>query len=298
MADVDVIYATFGDHKLFVGYFCKRILGKPLAVTIHAYELYRNPNLKMFLRALSAADQIITVTEHNREYLAARYRVDPSTVEVVRCGVDTDEYRPERKFTILIVGFFAERKGHEVLFRALRALDDPGIEVWVVGDAGAERPVDVKEAAARLGVESQIAFFGKLGANALSALYRACDVFCLPCHFDSSGVGEGFPVAIIEAMAFGKPVITTRHVEVPRVVPEILVDENDAEGLAAAIRKVQGSLPLRQRLGAQNRQLAEDVFSSGNARKTARILRNLATSPSSAHRRDEGGIVGTAAASV
>jgi glycosyltransferase involved in cell wall biosynthesis len=99
-------------------------------------------------------------------------------------------------------------------------------------------------------------------------------------------------------MAFGKPVITTRHVEVPRVVPEILVDENDAEGLAAAIRKVQGSLPLRQRLGAQNRQLAEDVFSSGNARKTARILRNLATSPSSAHRRDEGGIVGTAAASV
>src|SRR3712207_1043717 len=36
MADVDVIYATFGDHKLFVGYFCKLILNKPLAVTLHA----------------------------------------------------------------------------------------------------------------------------------------------------------------------------------------------------------------------------------------------------------------------
>ncbi|HYN88789.1 MAG TPA: hypothetical protein VER55_09675, partial [Ardenticatenaceae bacterium] len=61
MAGVDVIYATFGDHKLFVGYFCKRILDKPLAVTLHAYELYRNPNPRLFDRALAACDQVITV---------------------------------------------------------------------------------------------------------------------------------------------------------------------------------------------------------------------------------------------
>ena len=71
MKDVDVIYSTFGDRKLYVGYFSKCLLNKPLVVTIHAYELYRNPNPKLFSVALAACDQIIAVTEHNREILCA-----------------------------------------------------------------------------------------------------------------------------------------------------------------------------------------------------------------------------------
>ena len=51
MKDVDVIYSTFGDRKLYVGYFSKCLLNKPLVVTIHADELYRNPNPKLFLCA-------------------------------------------------------------------------------------------------------------------------------------------------------------------------------------------------------------------------------------------------------
>src|SRR4051794_3356354 len=118
MAEVDVIYATFGDRKLFVGYFCKQIVHKPLAVTIHAYELYQNPNPRLFLRALAACDQIITVTDYNRELLATRFGIDPSRIERVRISVDVDDYRPEKKFVVLIVASFAERKGHEVLFKA------------------------------------------------------------------------------------------------------------------------------------------------------------------------------------
>src|SRR5436853_93462 len=88
IADADVIYATFGDHKLYIGYFCKQILGKPLVVTIHAYELYANPNPRLFERALAACDRVVAVTEHNREILIGQYGVAPSNVEVVRIGVD------------------------------------------------------------------------------------------------------------------------------------------------------------------------------------------------------------------
>lgn len=276
MVDVDVIYATFGDHKLFVGYFCKQIVHKPLVVTIHAYELYQNPNPRLFVRALAACDQVITVTEYNKELLADRYRVDPSLIEVVRTGVDTEEYRPADKFVVLIVGFFVERKGHEVLFKAIKQLAQDDIEVWVVGGEGAERPVDVRRLAAQLGVESQVAFFGKLAGNALKAVYRACDVFCLPCRKDSAGVQEGFPSVLIEAMALGKPVITTRHVEIPRIIPEIVVDENDVQGLAQAIQQVYQSTSLRRRLGDQNREIATELFSARNADKTGAILRDLA----------------------
>ena len=277
MADVDVIYATFGDHKLFVGYFCKQILQKPLVVTIHAYELYRNPNPRLFVRALSACDQIITVTEYNKELLAAQYRIDPSRIEVVRYSVDVDDYRVAKKFIVLIVAFFVERKGHDVLFKAIKQLAQDDIEVWVVGDEGAEsRTVDVQGLAAQLGVESQVVFFGKLRGNALKAVYRACDVFCLPCRVDSEGVSEGFPNVLIEAMAFGKPIITTRHVGIPRIIHEIVVDENDVQALAQAIQQVHQSESLRHRLGEKNRKIAVELFSTRNASATGRILHRLA----------------------
>lgn len=277
MADASVIYATFGDHKLFVGYFCKRIIGLPLVVTIHAYELYQNPNPRLFRRALAACDQIITVTEYNREILAERYGVDPGRVAVVRITVDTERYRPADKFVILIVAYFVEKKGHDVLFEAVRRLGRDDIEVWVVGDVGPGEPVvDARALAARRGVESQVVFFGALGGQALEALYRACDVFCLPSHHDSLGGAEGFPTAIAEAMAFGKPVISTRHVEIPRILDEILVDEKDPEGLARAIDYLYRSPEERAHLGAKNRRIAEERFSLRNTDQTAAILSRLA----------------------
>ncbi|MBN1966938.1 MAG: glycosyltransferase family 4 protein [Anaerolineae bacterium] len=278
MADVDVIYATFGDHKLFIGYFCKQIVGKPLAVTIHAYELYQNPNPRLFLTALAACDQIITVTGYNKDLLAERFGIDPARIEVVRISVNLDDYVPEQKFVILIVAFFAERKGHEVLFRAVQQLGLDDVEVWVVGDTGTEtRIVDPAALARQLGIERQVAFFGKLSKVALKAVYRECDVFCLPCHHDQDGVAEGFPTVLAEAMAFGKPVITTRHVEIPRVVEAVLVDELDVDGLAEAIRQVyEMTQDERRRLGARNRALAGQFFPTGNAERTAAILSRLA----------------------
>lgn len=286
LREVDAIYATFGDRKLFVGYFGKRLLGKPLAVEIHAYELYQNPNPRLFPVALAACDQIIAATEYNRELLRDRYGVAPERVQVVRYSVDLTAYRPAQKFVILIVAFFVEKKGHEVLFEAVKKMGRDDVEVWVVGGSGgSESKVDVHAIVQKLGLESRVAFFGKLSGTALTAVYHACDVFCLPSRHDRRGDAEGFPNVIIEAMACGKPVVTTRHVEIPRIVEQLLVKENDADGLAEALEHVYASAALRERMGRRNRELAEEYFSTDNVVRTMSLLHgltNVGKKPSSA----------------
>jgi len=276
MGNVEIIYSIFGDHKLFIGYFCKEILKRPLVVTLHAYELYQNPNPPLFVHALNNCDQIITVTEYNKELLQTRYQIAPASIEVVRVSVDIDEYHPSTKFIILIVGYFDERKGHDILFRAVKELALPDVEIWVVGDMGRRSgTIDVRSLAHEIGIDAQVAFFGVLSGNALKAMYRSCDVFCAPSRFDRNGVAEGFPTVIMEAMAFGKPIITTRHVEIPRIVPEIIVEENDVHGLAQAIRKLYSSESARKKQGVVNRKIAEELFSFRNAERTAEIMYNL-----------------------
>ncbi|MDX1428975.1 MAG: glycosyltransferase family 4 protein [Rhodothermales bacterium] len=261
----DVIFAYFGDHKLFVGYYLHRILGLPLVVTVRAYELYRNPNEALFRDALAACSSVLTITEHNASVLERRFGVDPDKIQIIRQMVDLDLYAPRDVVKILIVAYFAEKKGHEVLLRALAMLDDPDVELWVVGDVNPSIvPVDVRSIADQIGVSDRVAFFGAQSGVALRSLYREADIFCLPSQPDRTGDHEGFPNVIAEAMAFGKPIVATRHAGIPEAVNRVLVEEGDAESLAEALSELINSAVLRRELGLENRTRAVEMFSHRN----------------------------------
>jgi len=80
---VELVHCHFGDHKLFIGYFAGTLSGRPFTVTIHAYELYNNPNPRMFRRALAAASATVTTAEYKRSVLAESWGVDRAPVEVI-----------------------------------------------------------------------------------------------------------------------------------------------------------------------------------------------------------------------
>jgi colanic acid/amylovoran biosynthesis glycosyltransferase len=106
----------------------------------------------------------------------------------------------------------------------------------------------------------------------LDVLYRTCDIFCLPSVVDSTGVSEGLPVVLIEAMSYGKPVIATRLAGTPELVEDILIEERDVAGLTEALRRLIADPELRQRMGQRNVEIVEAEYSKANVKQMRDLL--------------------------
>lgn len=272
---IDRIHCEFGDHKLFIGYYCKELLDLPLTVTIHAHELYVNPNRDMFRKSLKACDKIITISGWNKNILVNKFKVSEEKIIVNRLFVDTEKFKPDNSIKILIVSAFEKRKGHDALFKAIKKLNRNDIKVWVVG--GGERIPDADRSypeifAKELQIDDKVVFFGKVSEEVLKTLYNLCDIFVLPSKTSDRGQKEGIPVSLMEAMAFGKPVISTRHAGIPELVEEILVEENNVGELAKAIEALADNPKLREKLGKRNREIIEKKYSKKNVDKLKKVL--------------------------
>jgi glycosyltransferase involved in cell wall biosynthesis len=264
---VQMIYCQEALHSLFIGYYCKHMLKLPLLVMIHADGLYIGERWPIFTRALAACDHILTVSDHNRGILIDRFGVEPQRVQVVRLFVDHESFRPDDRVSIMIVGQFSKRKGHDLLLQAVKTLNRADLVVWVVGEGtwGIGDYVDVRELADELDMKDQVIFFGSVSEDTLRTLYRACDIFCLPSR--TFIVKEGLPVSLIEAMASARPVISTRHAGIPELVPDILVEEEDVEGVAQAIAYLADHPDVRRRMGERNRNIIIESYSRDNVKR-------------------------------
>lgn len=262
---VQMIHAVFGDHKLFVAYYCKKMLGIPLSVALYGHDLRDNPNWPMFQRAIRLCDEIVVNCDFNKQLLAeVAGEAIAEKAKVIRHFAEIYEEDDSSKVKVLMVGGFHERKGHDVLFNAIRRLVSDGqrIEVWVVGYKGY---IDVEQLARTMGVNEQVRVLGSLPDALVEILFQECDIFVLPSKTDRSGVNEGLPVALIEAMAHGKPVITTRMAGIPELVEAVLIEEGDVETLVKALRRYIDDPELRLAHGARNLEIVKERYSEKNA---------------------------------
>ncbi len=270
--NVALIHCVYGDHKFFIGYYCHKLLGIPLSVALYGYDLRANPNWRMFRRAIGVTDSIVVNCDFNRRLLAdIAGEEHAARAQVIRHYAEIPAYEQRDAVRVLIVGGFSERKGHDVLFKAIHALgaDAEGVEVWVAGYPG---PVDVVKLAQECGVADKVVVFGSVADQGLRYLFEHCDIFCLPSKTDRHGVSEGLPVALIEAMSYGKPVISTRLAGIPELVEDILIDEGDVQGLAAAIKRLVDDEGLRAALGARNLEIVKERYSARNAQQMRALL--------------------------
>ncbi|HWU20213.1 MAG TPA: glycosyltransferase [Nocardioides sp.] len=200
--------------------------------------------------------------------------VDPATISVAPCGVDTDLLSPEgpavpkgRRFRIGVVGRLVPRKGVDLVIHALARLRADGwgdLELVIVGGGepgpGAKDPeVTRLQAIAReLGVADRVIFQGRVPHDELPETIRSCDaIVCAPWY-------EPFGIVPLEAMACGVPVVGAAVGGLLDSVVDgstgILVPPRDPEAIASAVARVLSDPALARRLGANGRRRAVDLY--------------------------------------
>ncbi len=236
-----------------------RTLGCAHVVHLHDYDYAADlagrsrRRLAWIRRMFQGADHVVVLGQRDRDTLKTMLDVDRSRLTIVHnCVPDPRPVSKSGNLAPLIVflGRLSERKGVPELLRALSSPAMSALE-WRAVLAGDGPVADYRQQASELGLAARVEMPGWLGPDDLRALCHRADILVLPSH------AEGLAMAVVEGLAYGLSVVTTRvgaHMEVisdgetGRFVPV-----GDVDALAAALADLVSDPAARSRLSSAGR---------------------------------------------
>ncbi|WP_460734359.1 glycosyltransferase [Lysobacter tyrosinilyticus] len=241
----ELVHAPWATYPATVAWLLSRLLDRPFSFTSRAHDIFIDDH--MMTRKLANAALAVTITEYNRRYMA-RWMPSPGAipVEVVHSALNLPELtfvrggRPSSK--LLSVGRLVPMKGFDLLLAALAQLRTRGIEVscTIIGE-GPERE-RLEKLRAALDLESAVELPGAMPQSAVVRHMGESTLMVLPCVVAPNGQSDGIPNVLMESMATGLPVISTRISGIPELVEDgvngCLVPAGDVSALATAIEEL------------------------------------------------------------
>ncbi len=249
------------------------LAGLPLVGTIHGRHRVAEKRRRVLAYRLlrRCGLEIVAVSRNLAEFLSAGFNLPVEAFHIIHPGiplddapeVPTDRERREKARAelgvppdgplVVAVGSLFPVKDHATLLWAATKL--PQLRIAIAGEGGEAEALH--RLAGELGISARVHLLGL--RNDVDRVLRAGDVFCQP------SLSEGLPLAIIEAMAWGLPVVATRVGGVPEVVEEgktgYLVASGDANALASGIQRVLAEPDAAARLGRAGITRAHAHFS-------------------------------------
>ena len=210
----------------------------------------------------------------------------PEKIHVTRMGIEPEKFnfQPREGFhsplRIVSVARLTEKKGLDVAVKASEILQARGgqFEYTIIGNG--EQTEMLHEHIVRAGLEESVKMPGFKPQNEIRQALNEADIFLLPSKTAADGDMEGIPVALMEAMAVGLPVVSTVHSGIPELIENNvsgwLVPEDDAEALAETLLQLsQGDIDVAPVVAAARHKVETEFNQHIAYGELAQILERL-----------------------
>jgi colanic acid/amylovoran biosynthesis glycosyltransferase len=263
------LHCHFGGFAATVAALSRMMGGPSFSVTLHAHEIFRdNVNQRHLRRIIDLSAFCVTVSQFNAHHLVDQLGADPAKVRVLYNGIPFDRFAfregPREPGTILAVGRLIEKKGFVYLIRACKALADKGLlhRCDIVGEGREEG--SLKSEIKKLGLGDRVQLAGAWPQERVADALSRYSAFALPCIRATDGNMDALPTVLLEAMASGCPIVSTRLSGIPEIVDDgrsgLLVEPNDDNALATALEVVLSDTARATAMSLEGRRRAEELF--------------------------------------
>jgi glycosyltransferase involved in cell wall biosynthesis len=250
------LHAHFAHSPTSVAMFASQLGSLTFSFTAHAKDIYTSDPIQLSEK-IDAARFVVTCTQYNRNYLRQLSQDGSTPIHCVYHGLDVNlftgnkiEKSPSKPYRILTVARMTAKKGLPTVYRALRRLCDEGFPVHhtLIGD-GDDRK-QILSLIKKLELNSCAQWLGTQPHDVVLQQYSQADLFVLGCEVAPDGDRDGIPNVLLESMAMGVPVVTTRVSAIPELVEDgqtgLLVPPSQPEKLAQAMIRMLTDTKLRR----------------------------------------------------
>lgn len=248
-----------------------KFLKKKTIVHFHSFSVETTIESKwkwVYQYHFGKADVVITLSEYWRRQVTDFLNDKTGKVRIVynpcpniqgskENSVADSEKRLSKQHIILYAGTITPRKGYADLINAFARVAK-NHEDWTIAFAGNGEIDNGKNLAESLGISSQTKFLGWCSGADKDRVFREAEIFCLPSY------AEGFPMAVLDAWAYGLPVITTPVGGIPDVAKDgenlLLFNPGDIDSLSICLEKMITDTSLRSKISNASLNFAANEF--------------------------------------
>jgi colanic acid/amylovoran biosynthesis glycosyltransferase len=261
------IHAHWATYPSTAAWLLSTRLGIPFSFTAHAHDIFLEDHL--LAEKIQTAKFTIAISEYNQRYLREHIAgAERARIEIVHCGVSLDDFPFVRhgrdRQHILAIGRLDEIKGFVHLIDACARLRVSGTPFLcsIVGSGPLE--TELKAQINALKLQDHVHLLGAKKQEEVRQLLYDAGVFTLPSVVTSRGDRDGIPVALMEAMACGIPVVSTRVSGIPELVQDdvsgLVAISGDAVDLSRCLARLLNDDKLGNRLTIKAREQIEREF--------------------------------------
>lgn len=244
--DVRILHIHFG-YQGAKSIGLKKALNIPMICSFYGDDAFANEHKDKYAGLFKSADKILVLGAYMKARLIQMGCAEHK-LQIHHLGIDVDKIRFEKrivnkgdKVRFLIASSFLPKKGIDLALKALsRFADQYDFTLDIIGDGPLKN--DLLHLIDTGGLQERVTLHGYKPYDYFINLAYQCQVFIQASRTTESNAKEGTPMAIVDSMATGMAVVSTKHSDIPEIVMDgktgYLAEENDLESLVAAIRKI------------------------------------------------------------